>query len=219
MYGPYCPIYGFGAFIIIIALSSFYQNPILVFLFGMILTTLLEYITSYVMEKSFGAKWWDYSHMPFNINGRVCLLNSVIFGLLGLFVIYILHPQVEKFVGWIPQNYISSIVLGLVVLVMIDFMSTLNTVLNLKKKLAQIKDITATIAKNKAIQFENLELVIQLEELKKNLLEKGSIFHTRILKAFPNIEFKKFDMSLNELKMELHKRQFAKSLKKKAKKM
>ena len=67
-YGPYCPIYGFGAIIIISFLTPFIDNILLVFLFGVILTTILEYLTSYFMEKIFDARWWDYSTLPLNIN-------------------------------------------------------------------------------------------------------------------------------------------------------
>ena len=66
LYGPYCPIYGFGG-VIVVFLSPFSYSPILIFILGFILTSMLEYITSYIMEKLFDAKWWDYSHMPFNL--------------------------------------------------------------------------------------------------------------------------------------------------------
>ncbi|HBB29668.1 MAG TPA: hypothetical protein DC000_10580, partial [Clostridiales bacterium] len=74
--GPLCPIYGFGALIVIFFLTPFKDSIFLVFIFGLIVTSTLEYFTSYAMEKLFHSKWWDYSNNRFNINGRVCLLNS-----------------------------------------------------------------------------------------------------------------------------------------------
>ena len=74
--GPYCPIYGWGAVLDILILGKV-QNPVLLFFLGAIVTCSLEYFTSYIMEKLFHARWWDYSKRKFNINGRVCLLGAV----------------------------------------------------------------------------------------------------------------------------------------------
>ena len=79
--GFLCPIYGHGALLVLYALHGGFRNPFLTFLFGALLTSALEYFTSWVMEKLFHMRWWDYSHYKFQINGRVCLLNSTCFGL------------------------------------------------------------------------------------------------------------------------------------------
>ena len=92
--GPVCPVYGVGALIIITGLWSYRDSMIAVFVMGVILTSLLEYVTATILEKLFHAKWWDYSKHKFNINGKVCLLNSTMFGFMSLFVIEILHPFV-----------------------------------------------------------------------------------------------------------------------------
>ena len=75
--GPYCPIYGCGALAVIYTLTPFSDNVVILFGMGVIVTSALEYITSYMMEKLFHTKWWDYSKHPFNIHGRICLKNSV----------------------------------------------------------------------------------------------------------------------------------------------
>jgi uncharacterized membrane protein len=92
--GPVCPVYGVGALIIITGLWSYRDSMIAVFVMGVILTSLLEYVTATILEKLFHAKWWDYSKHKFNINGKVCLLNSTMFGFMSLFVIEVLHPFV-----------------------------------------------------------------------------------------------------------------------------
>ena len=89
LYGPYCPIYGFGALIVLYPLMMLGDHPVLVFFGGMVLTSVLEYFTSWIMEKLFHERWWDYSTYRFNINGRVCLLNSVLFGLMSLIVVFL----------------------------------------------------------------------------------------------------------------------------------
>ncbi|MDO5010721.1 MAG: putative ABC transporter permease [Intestinibacter bartlettii] len=94
--GPVCPVYGVGALIIITGCWSYRDSLIAVFISGMVLTSLLEYITATILEKLFHAKWWDYSEHRCNINGKVCLLNSTLFGFMSVFVIEILHPFVIK---------------------------------------------------------------------------------------------------------------------------
>ena len=73
--GPYCPIYGWGALIMIFTLQRYLNDPIVLFVMGALVASVIEYITSLVMEKIFHARWWDYSHMKFNVNGRICLTN------------------------------------------------------------------------------------------------------------------------------------------------
>lgn len=218
MYGPYCPIYGFGGLLVVIFLTPFFNFPIVVFLLGMLMTTALEYITSYLMEKAFNAKWWDYSHMKLNINGRVCLLFGIFFGIMGLFATYVIHPYVQDLINMIPLNYLNIIVICIFILIIIDFNSTLYTVLSLEKKLLQIKEIAEKIKDEKINQFNNSELIKQLEELKSNTILKGNNYYKRILEAFPSLDFKKFSNQINELKLELHKKQFLKKQKNKNKK-
>ena len=89
--GFLCPIYGHGALLVLYALRGGFRNPFLTFLFGALLTSALEYFTSWVMEKLFHMRWWDYSHYKFQINGRVCLLNSTCFGLACVLLCHVVH--------------------------------------------------------------------------------------------------------------------------------
>ena len=90
--GPYCPIYGMGGLSVTFFLSGYKDKPILLFILSLIFATVIEYSTSYVMEKVFHARWWDYSNDKFNINGRVCLATMIPFGILSLAVIYLMNP-------------------------------------------------------------------------------------------------------------------------------
>ena len=90
--GPLCPIYGHGALLVLWALHGGCENPLLTFFFGLLLTSAVEYVTSFVMEKLFHMRWWDYSQHRFNLNGRVCLLNSTLFGLACVFLCHVAHP-------------------------------------------------------------------------------------------------------------------------------
>ena len=98
LFGPLCPIYGFGAVLTIYSLSKYISDPIVVFILGMLITSALEYFTSYVFEKIFNNKWWDYSNRVDSINGRVCLGNSILFGIGILVVLYIVNPRVDVFI-------------------------------------------------------------------------------------------------------------------------
>ena len=90
--GPYCPIYGWGALAITITLKRYLEDPLALFIFAVIICSILEYATSYIMEKIFKARWWDYSNKKFNINGRICLETMIPFGLLGVLISYVSNP-------------------------------------------------------------------------------------------------------------------------------
>lgn len=94
LFGPVCPIYGFGGVIMVLCAEPFKNNAIVVFFIAMACCTILEYMTSFIMEKLFKARWWDYTYRPFNLNGRICLECSILFGLGGLAIIYVVHPFV-----------------------------------------------------------------------------------------------------------------------------
>ena len=138
LYGPLCPIYGCGALLVLYLLRDVRASILPLFLSGMVVTTILEYLTSVLLEKLFHMKWWDYSAMPFNINGRVCLLNSCEFGALSVFVIMVLHPAVTRLVGRIPGP-VQLLLAGLLsAAILTDTIYTVHGILILKGKLDDI---------------------------------------------------------------------------------
>ncbi|MEG1478432.1 MAG: putative ABC transporter permease [Clostridiales bacterium] len=139
--GPYCPIYGFGAIIILATLTPYFNNPGLIFIFGVLLTSILEYITGYIMEKLFHMRWWDYSARKFNIKGRVCLLNSFLFGILSLALTKMVHPVISGLVTKIPENWAYIISGILLVILAIDCVSSVIAVIKLEKHLEKLKDL------------------------------------------------------------------------------
>ena len=98
LYGPICPIYGFGAVILIMATKRLYGKPFMKFIISTIAFTVFEYLVSLVLEMLFGLRWWDYSNDFLNIQGRVSLLYSIFWGLTGVFLLEKLHPKVEDFI-------------------------------------------------------------------------------------------------------------------------
>lgn len=131
--GPVCPIYGVGAVSIYYSLSFLRAYPILIFLGGVILASSIEYLTSYALEKVFHLKWWDYSSYKFNIHGRVCLQNSLIFGIGALVVIYFAHPFLQTLYGYL--SYPMQLIWGSVIVIvfLVDFVVTLFSLLSFKK--------------------------------------------------------------------------------------
>ncbi len=95
--GPYCPIYGFSAIFMTLILNRF-SNLLAIFFLALIICSTVEYLSSYVMEKMFNARWWDYSKKPFNINGRICLKNALGFGVMGLILIEVVDPYLRTLI-------------------------------------------------------------------------------------------------------------------------
>ncbi len=98
--GPICPIYGVGALFITLALGHIH-SVLLVFLLATLGCGVLEYFTSYIMEKLFHVRWWDYADRPLNLRGRVCAENLICFGLLGVLVLKVLNPLIFSVIDWL----------------------------------------------------------------------------------------------------------------------
>lgn len=219
--GPVCPIYGFGAMFVIWFLLPVQDSWLLVFLLGMIMTSALEYLTSVLMEKLFHAKWWDYSKHRFNINGRVCLLNSTLFGLLSLVLMEWIHPFVRHYIALIPP--LTAIVLAWVFVVVftIDSAATVYTMMSLNGKLKQLRVLAEELKYSSEAKkwyyehkiHETLEaLHNQLEEEKTELAERTRdrlnvlltrrFGHQRLLDAFPTMQHICYKEQLEALRTE-----------------
>ena len=108
--GPYCPLYGFGILIVTTLLSPLQDNLILLFIGTVLLTSILEFLTGLVLEKVFHKRWWDYSDVPFNFMGHICLKFSIFWGLGCMFVLRIIHPHILTLIQWCPE-YAGNILL------------------------------------------------------------------------------------------------------------
>lgn len=104
LYGPFCGIYGVGAVVFIISLKYFNKNNYTLFAGGVVVGSIVEYIISFLGEVLFDARWWDYSKRFLNINGRICLLYSLFWGILALILMRIINPQVDKFIDYIKKK-------------------------------------------------------------------------------------------------------------------
>lgn len=181
--GPLCPIYGVGCVLLYLLLSGYSSDPIMLALASMTLCSILEYIASYLMEKIFKTRWWDYTDMKYNINGRICLEMAIPFGILGLGVVYLVFPFVFNIVSKMPSLaiYIIAIVVGIVTLV--DVIVSFNVILKFTEAIDRApKDMTEEITKFVKESLKNNVLTKRLIESFLNFKIDFSIIKDKLLK-------------------------------------
>lgn len=104
LYGPFCAIYGLGAVVMILCLQPFKKNNNTLFWGGFVVGSVIEYLVSLIGELIFHVIWWDYSDMPLNINGRVCVYFSIFWGLLGIYLVSYINPKIDKLINFIKRK-------------------------------------------------------------------------------------------------------------------
>jgi len=161
--GPFCPIYGTGAVLVIVLLAPLQDNRMGLFLGGIVIATVVEYLISYLLEIIFHATWWDYSKMRFNIKGRICLIRSLEWGALTVIMIHVIQPRIQHFVEWIPRTlgeFLGVLLLGYLIT---DTSVTVMNIFQFKEKMARLGE-TRLVLREK---IENTKLF----EAKKELLD------------------------------------------------
>ena len=166
--GPYCPIYGTGAVLVLLVLGRI-QNPVLLFFAGAVLTCSLEYLTSWLMEKLFHARWWDYSKRKFNIGGRVCLIGAVVFGAFSVVLILVLHPWVKSLTDRLTDTALTWICAILLVGIVSDLIVTVKGLLGTHAVFAEY----AVLLQQKRRELSE-KLRLGAEEGRERIRERGS---------------------------------------------
>ena len=197
--GPYCPIYGCGVVIVVAVLTPLKDNLLILFVGSLLLTSILEYITGFILEKVFHNKWWDYSNKPFNLHGYVCLKFSIYWGLACTFIMDVIHPIIYKGITMIPH------ILGVVLLCIImsafavDCGVTVTTILKFNKRLkvmdemaAKIhklsdeigeniyENVTTAVERSEEFQETHEELLTKISDTKENLMDLPSTAKEKI---------------------------------------
>ena len=162
LHGPMLPIYGSGALVILISTIGVRENPWLIFLFGMLAATVLEYITGAVMEKMFHVRYWDYSGQKLNLNGYVCVSSSLCWGVFSVLLVRAVHIPVERAVLNIPLFITDGAALVLTVIMSVDLTQSFNEAMDLKQVLAQLEESKEQIG-------EMQEKLLQLEEFAERI--------------------------------------------------
>ncbi len=218
--GPVCPIYGFGAVIVLSCLEPLKDNWMLLFVGSVVLTSLLELITGFVLEKLFHQRWWDYSDMPFNIGGYICLLFSILWGFACLFVVKILHPSILFLVHLIPHTVGIGLLAVMGVIMAVDIIATVKAISGINHRLSQIDELAGKIKAASNEFGENLadrvleaaergsELKEDLDEFKDDLAERRMDLEMDLDELKDDLAERRMDleMDLGELKDELTER-------------
>ena len=219
--GPFCPIYGFGAIIMILFLDGFKNNILLLFFVSVIVLTLWEYVVGVLLEKLFHTKYWDYSDHKFNYKGRICLTNSIAWGILGVLFINYIHPFIIRMLSYIDFIYVAVIACVIALILLVDAIISIIKVKNIKTTLEKIENINEQI-KQKLIELKDKEKTSANENL-QNLINNLKLRRDRTMrhlykrayrlkKAFPAIDTKEFTEILNK-KIEFKQRKTKKEKK------
>lgn len=202
--GPVCPIYGFGVVGVVLSLSPISENILALFLGSVVLTSFLEWLTGFVLEKLFKSKWWDYSDKPFNVSGYICLAFSILWGLGCVFIIRLVHPMLGTVIDILPKWLGLILLLACMGALTADFIVTVVSVVGFNKRLDQLERIALRLRNLSDELGENLsEQTLELELLlseQRTLLEARIYSHRRLLRAFPRLRSHRAANSLEKLK-------------------
>ena len=188
LYGPFCGIYGLGAVIMIIFLHKYQKKYNALFIGGFIVGSITEYIVNLFGEMVLGVKWWDYSGMPLNLNGRICVYFSIFWGFLGMYLIASLNPKIDRLINWIKSKFkslkaLKGITITIIILLLLDCIAT-GFAINFF--------LIRMIAKND-INVENKEQVMQEYNTIYGNEKLSDFIYTfwgdkKMIKTFPNLK-------------------------------
>lgn len=180
--GPYLPIYGCSAVLMYIFLSKYREDVIALFIMAFVLCSVVEFLTSYILEKIFKVRWWDYSKIDFNIDGRVCLQNSILFGLGGVVIIVFVNPIFLSLIESLPLIIMYIITLIIFVVFITDVV---------------ISILVLTKIQISSMNYGKCDASEKVRNLRNQELSKYTFFTTRLLNAFPKIEGRNKEIIVN----------------------
>ena len=180
--GPFLPIYGSGAIVVIISTLTVENELILVFIIGMIAATILEYITGALMEKVFHVRYWDYTKEPFNINGHICLTSSLAWGVFSVLLVRFVNPPIENLIKFIPEVISEVSAYVITIFITIDAVQSFNEAMDLRNLLIKFTEKNDTIINIKR-RMEVVECYINedLKYMQEKLVEKVAVKQKRAL--------------------------------------
>lgn len=145
LYGPMCPIYGTGALVFEVFLTPLKSHWWAVILLGMVLADTVEYLTSYIMEKLFNARWWDYTDEFMNLNGRICLKHTSYWAIASFVYVYFIGPVFSYLFNFIPQDLRYVLLCVILVVFLIDLVFTVRAALGIQKIMRTMDALKARI--------------------------------------------------------------------------
>lgn len=156
--GPLCPIYGTAALVIIILIyNPFKDKPLVVFLLGIVLCDIVEFLVSLIMEKLFSARWWDYTYELLNINGRICLKHTLYWGVISVVFVKTIHPSVDNLYNKIDGSYLNIILIIVLLIFVLDVINAVRKALDIRKLQIKINKLTETLSAELSIIKATIE--------------------------------------------------------------
>lgn len=175
--GPYLPVFGFGSIILVVLLDKYKDDYFILLIAGFVLCGILEYFTSYIMEKIFGLRWWDYSDKKYNVDGRICLENLFLFSIMGVVIVKLINPIFLKFISSINYNLLVILTLLIFLIFIIDVIVSIFVAFSVKN-----------ILLNNSFKIRDHTKEIKSEVRKK--IEELSLLNRRTINAFPLLKRK-----------------------------
>lgn len=224
--GPFCPIYGVGISVITLCLTPIRDNIFLLFIGSTLLTTILEFVTGFVLQRVFHTKWWDYSDYKFNFMGYICLSFSLLWGAACTFILRVVIPVVDTLISYIPNN--ATLVVGIICgsVLLVDFAITATAIIGLNKQIKALGELSSKMREisdkiGEFVSETTLEAAdkIDIPERKKELekgkqelaaryeqvMSKTGLIKRRVLKAFPDLKEKKYDQRVTDFEASIKK--------------
>jgi uncharacterized membrane protein len=199
--GPYLPIYGSGAMAVVYVVQPLVSNPLLIFLFGLIVCSIIEYAGSLILEKAFKIKLWDYSNYKININGRVCGINSFLFGVLSLVVIYFINPLMVNTVSLLDDTLQYYLATAIEIVMTFDFATSVarmkaftRAIEDIRIKSDELQSKIVAISANSPKSM--LEAKDRLEEELNRQKALLALRSKKIFRAYPSMRLRNHDISV-----------------------
>lgn len=233
LHGPLCPIYGVGGLVILCLPSQILNSWIPLFFCSMILCTIVEYFASWILEKMFHTLWWDYSDQKINLNGRVCLMCSILFGIMGIVVVRLIYPFILKFISLFEQNVIVHVSNIFALIFVVDLFVTVKKLVDFNTTLEKLKTVGELAKEHFKNEewFKNGTLSEVFASLRtridggKEKISETWINHLESLKSrrssaesfvkrFPSLKSRQYTDSIAMLKQRIEEKKAEKKLKK-----
>lgn len=193
LYGPFCSIYGLGAVLMILPLQKYKKNNYTLFFAGFFIGSIIEYMVSLVRELIFHIKWWDYSDQMFNINGRICVLFSLFWGLLAIYLMSDINPRIDKFIDFvkskIPANYMKTVIIFSILFLSFDLGITVYALQMFSVRIIHENNLNVS---NKQLVDTLYEKIYVNDQKQKDFIYKF-FDNEKMIKTFPNIKIEDVD--------------------------
>lgn len=193
LYGPFCSIYGLGAVLMILPLQKYKKNNYTLFFAGFFIGSIIEYMVSLVGELIFHIKWWDYSDQMFNINGRICVLFSLFWGLLAIYLMLDINPRIDKFIDFvkskIPANYMKTVIIFSILFLSFDLGITVYALQMFSVRIIHENNLNVS---NKQLMDTLYEKIYVNDQKQKDFIYKF-FDNEKMIKTFPNTKIEDVD--------------------------